>query len=55
MTIYVDICKYKETNGKRTVCLSDNCEVIYDSKYTEAAITFLELFEEFKVVSFCDL
>ena len=29
-----------------------NCEVIYNSICTEDAITFLELFKEFKVVSF---
>ena len=32
-----------------------NYEIIYNSKCTEAAITSLELFKEFKVVFFCDL
>ena len=51
--IYVS--KYKETTTKEQSAYPTNCEVIYNSKCTEAATTFLELFKEIKVVSFCDL
>ena len=41
--------------AKEQSAYSTNCEVVYDSKCKEAPITFLELFKEFKVVSFWDL
>ena len=53
MMIYVS--KHKETTAKERSAYPTNCEIIYNSKCTEAAITFLELFKEIKVVTFCDL
>ena len=51
----VYVSKHKETTTKEQSAYPTNCEVIDNSKCTEAATTFLELFKEIKVDSFGDL
>ena len=53
--LHDDICEKILRQQRQTSAYPTSCAIIYDSKCTEAALTSLKLFKEFKVVSFCNL